>query len=84
MIPGRIEQPPARRLGVSPLVIVEHDPGEVAQLAIPLALRQQEPVERLAQASSQGRHGGTAAACRTKPTSPQPRPACSQINRIRR
>ena len=54
MIPRRVEQPPARRLGVSPLVIVEHDPGEVAQLAVPLALRQQEPVERLAQAALQG------------------------------
>ena len=31
------------------MVVVEHDPGEVAQLPVPLALRQQEPVERLAQ-----------------------------------
>ena len=54
VIPRRVEQPPARRLGVGPLVIVEHDPGEVAQLAVPLALRQQEPVERLAQAAFQG------------------------------
>ena len=54
MIPRRVEQPPARRLGVGPPVIVEHDPGEVAQLAVPLALRQQEPVERLAQAACQG------------------------------
>ena len=61
VIPRRVEQPPARRLGVGPLVIVEHDPGEVAQLAVPLALRQQEPVERLAQAAFQGRPGGTAA-----------------------
>ena len=54
MIPRRVEQPPARRLGVGPPVIVEHDPGEVAQLAVPLALRQQEPVERLGQAALQG------------------------------
>ena len=54
MIPRRVEQPPARRLGVGPPVIVEHDAGEVAQLAVPLALRQQEPVERLAQAAFQG------------------------------
>ena len=35
-------------------MIVKHDPGEVAQLAVPLALRQQEPVERLGQAAVQG------------------------------
>ena len=54
VIPRRFEQPPARRLGVRPLVIVEHDPCVVAKLAIPLALGQQEPVERLAQAAPQG------------------------------
>ena len=54
MIPRRVEEPPAPRLGVGPLVIVEHDPGEVAQLAVPLALRQQEPVEGFAQAAFQG------------------------------
>ena len=35
-------------------MVVEHDLGVVAQLAIPLALRQQEPVERLDQAAFQG------------------------------
>ena len=54
VIPRRFEQAPARRLGVLPLVIVEHDPRVVAELAVPLALRQQEPVERLAQAALQG------------------------------
>jgi len=39
---------------VRPLVVGEHDLGVVAQLAIPLALRQQEPVERLGQAAFQG------------------------------
>ena len=53
MIPWRVQQPPARGLGVSSMVIVEHDPGEVAQLAVPLALRQQDPVERLGQATDQ-------------------------------
>ena len=54
MFPRRIKQPPACRRGMGPLVIVEHDPGEVAQLAVPLTLRQQEPVERFAKAAFQG------------------------------
>ena len=54
MIPRWVEYPPPRRLGVRPLVVGEHDLGVVAQLAIPLALRQQEPVERIDQAAFQG------------------------------
>ena len=54
MIPWRVEEPPALGLGVSALVIVEHDTSEVAQLAVPLARRYEEPVEWLGQAASQG------------------------------
>ncbi len=54
MFPQRVEQPPARRFRVGPPVIVEHDPCEVAQLSVPLALRQKEPVERFPQTSLQG------------------------------
>ena len=53
MIPWRVEEPPALGLGVSPSVIVEHDLSEVAQLAVPLARRHEEPVEWLGQAASQ-------------------------------
>ena len=49
VIPRRFEQTPARRLGVLPLMVFEHDPCVVAKLAVPLPLGQQEPVERLAQ-----------------------------------
>ena len=81
--PRAIQQPPAHGLGMSPLVIVEHDPRVLAVLAFPLALRQKEPIVQLAQASLQGVSEGTAAPCLTKPTSASLRPDCSQSRRIR-
>ena len=54
MFTRRGEQLPARGLRVGPTVIVEYHAGEVAQFDVPLALRQQEPAQRFAQAALEG------------------------------
>ena len=50
----RVEELPESSIGVSSLVIGEHDAREVAELAIPLAKRQEEPHQRLGQGACQG------------------------------
>src|SRR5215471_2552421 len=55
MVLRRIEQAPLARLGMRALVIGEHDCGVVEQLAIPLALRKENPRPRSAEASLQDR-----------------------------
>ena len=55
IIPYRLKQLPVGRLGVrAALVVAQHDPSKRVRLALPLVLRQQEPVDRVGQATFHG------------------------------